>query len=187
MQRETPTLSLKRDLVLNFANRILGSKEQRIQAAFDRGKMPSTYTPKEWQLTQDDKTERRKIPNAVKRTSSFPYRHYSHLVSKVKQTVRKTMRHWMKHQSRRIHILLNVIKGRAKEQKVLWCRVGKASSIQELFYLSLRFVLNIPITFLLVLAYFIQDINRSIYYGRVFSAIRIYIKKLGLFKYTRVI
>ena len=187
LQRETPTLSLKRDLVVNFANRILGSKEQRAQAAFYRDKMPSTYSPKEWQLTQDDKTERREMPNIVKRKNAFSFESYSHLESKTKRKVRKATRYWMKRQSRRRHMLLNVIKGRAKEQKVLWRRIGRASSIKGLLYLGLRFVLNIPITFLLVLVYFIQDINRSVYYGRVFSAIRIYIKKLGLFKYTRVV
>ena len=187
LQRETPTLSLKRDLIVNFANRILGSKEQRAQAAFYRDQMPSTYSPKEWKLTQDDKTERRERPNIVKRKSALSFKNYSHLESETKRKARKATRHWMKRQSRRTHMLLNVIKGRAKEQKVLWRRIERTRSIKGLFYLSLRFVLNIPITFLLVLVYFIQDINRSIYYGRGFSAIRIYIKKLGLFKYTRVV
>ena len=187
LQRETPTLSLKRDLIVNFANRVLGTKEQRAKSAFDKGKSPSTYSPKEWQLTQDDKTGSRELPGIVKTKSGSSLNHRSRIRLQAKQKVRKAMRHWMKRQSRRMHMLLNVIKGRMKEQKVLWRRIRRTRSIRRLFYLGLRFMLNIPITFLLVLVYFIQDINRSIYYGRIFSAIRIYIKKLGLFKYTRVV
>ena len=236
LQRETPTLSLRRHLTVGLANIVLGTREQRAKAVFDGNKNPLTYSPREWQLKHDDPVEVNPQPNIVeengnslihsprerqlkhddtveinlqpnvvkKKRLSFKKRclrlnsvlkkgirktikRCSRLVLKLKKRIRKTMKRWKKQYLHHVHMILKIVERRLEVQKMIWHKIKEIRSVKGLFSIGLRFVFNIPAIFIMPLLYLIQDINRNIYYGRVLSVIRIYIKKIGLFKYTRII
>lgn len=194
LQRETPTLSLRRHLTVGLANIVLGTREQRAAAVFDDGKAPSTYSPVKWQTTSNNNNAAHTKPNIAQRKSYNPFNRYPHLESRIKHKLRTLVRHLkhilcklMNRQLHRIQISKQIIKTRVAKQRTLWHEIRRASSPKEYFYLILRFILNMPIAFLSAFVYFMQDVNRSIYYGRTLSTVRVYVKKIGLFKYTRVI
>ncbi|MXX98551.1 MAG: glycosyltransferase family 25 protein, partial [Gammaproteobacteria bacterium] len=187
LQRETPTLSLRRYLTVGLANIVLGTRDQRAKAVFDGDKNPFTYSPQGWRLKQDGATEVDPNPDVVKKKSHGSLRHRSRLRSRLKKGIRKIKKGLNKRYSRRARMILKVIERRLTMQKTLWHRMKRIRSVRGLFPIGLRFVFNIPAIFITPAIYLLQDINRTIYYGRVLSVIRIYIKKIGLFKYTRII
>ena len=177
LQKEIPALSFRRYLTVGLANIILGSRSQRAQAAFDYNIDPSTYKPTTWQLKSDSTTH----SDPQSSSNEIKSREYS---STAKQKISKVARR--KHGSL-VHAVLKIIKMRLAIEKKLWHRLMKAVSIKGSIQLSLRLILNILVMLLAVLAFPIQATSRNIYYSKVFTTIRTYIKKLGLFKYTRVI
>ena len=58
LQRETPSLSLTRNLTVGLANYVLGTREQRAAAAYDRDEKPSTYRPIGWKLAQSSRADK---------------------------------------------------------------------------------------------------------------------------------
>ncbi|MBC6414049.1 MAG: glycosyltransferase family 25 protein [Chromatiales bacterium] len=165
LQKEIPTLSLRRYITVGLAKFVLGSRKQRAQAAYDRDKEPSTHMLKNWQQKSASSNRKDRRPK-----------------SKIKQEARKRRKH-----ESLTNMVIQIIKMRYHIQKSLWCRMRRITSIQGALYISLRLILNIPVTVLSILAFLIQATARNIYYGKMFTTIRIYIKKLGLFKYTRVV
>ena len=184
LQKETPTLSLKRHLTVGLANIVLGTREQRARATFDGNKMPSTYSPVEWRMKSAAATNSYPKPNI---TTSGGRGFSGFHTREIKRKMLKPMKRWVKNQSHRMRVVLNIIRRRLEIQGMLWHELRESCSVKEFFYINLKFVLNIPIMFFSILVYLIQAVNRTVYYGIVFSTIRIYIKKMGFYKYTRVI
>ena len=164
LQKEIPTLSLRRYLTVGLANAVLGSREQRAAAAYDSDKDPSTYMPAEWQQKSNSTTS-------------------GNLQPRIKRQAPKKLQ---KHKSF-ISMILNIIKMRYHMQKSLWQRMRRVVSVKGFIYIILRFILNIAALFLSILAFVMQATTRNIYYSKILATIRIYTKKLGLFKYIRAI
>ncbi len=215
LQRETPSLSLMRNLTVGLANCILGTREQRAAAAYDCDKKPSTYRPigwkltqssrvnktfshnrkasthrpAEWQLKQDSQAKKSLVSDAEdSKTSNLPAVD-GNLEPKLK--THALIQNTKKHRTRYIDMLSKKMKSRMKrrwnKQKTLWYKMKESRSTKTSLTLALRLVSNMFIMFFSGLYHLIQNINRTIYYGKKFSTIRIYIKKIGLFRYTRVI
>ena len=213
LQRETPSLSLMRNLTVGLANCILGTREQRAAAAYDRDEKPSTYRPigwrltqsskvsksvnrkrkasthrpADWQLKQNSQTKKSLVPDAEDSTTSNSPRVDENLRPKLKQKTHALIKNTKKHRTRYIDMLSKQIKRRWNKQKTLWNKMKTSRSAKTSLTFALRLVSNTFIIFFSGLYHLIQNINRTIYYGKKFSIIRIYIKKIGLFRYTRVI
>ena len=217
LQRETPSLSLTRNLTVGLANCILGTREQRAAAAYDRNIKPSTYRPLGWKLTQgsrvDDASNRKRkasthrpaewqlthgnqakeplVPNTKGNEISNSSKVDENLEPKLKQKTHALTKNMKTHRTRRIDTLLRKMKSQMKwrwnKQKELWHKMKKSRSMKTSLVLALRLVSNILIMFFSGLYHLIQNINRNMYYSKKSITIRIYIKKIGLFRYTRVI
>ncbi len=213
LQRETPSLSLMRNLTVGLANFVLGTREQRAAAAYDRDKKPSTYRPigwklaqisrvnkfanrnkrasthrpPEWQLTQDSQAEKSLAPDTENNKISNSSRVNTNLGLKLKLKTHALIQNMKTHRTHHVAMLSKKIKWRWNKQKKLWHKIKESRSIKTFLKLALRLVSNMLIIFGGGAYHLIQDINRTIYYGKKFSTIRIYIKKIGLFRYTRVI
>ncbi len=213
LQRETPSLSLMRNLTVGLANCILGTREQRAAAAYDLDEKPSTYRPigwrltqssrvnktlsgnrkasthrpTKWRLTQDSQAKKSLVTDGVDSKTSNSSTVDRNLEPKLKQKTHALIQNMKTHQARHIGMLSKKMRRRWSKQKTLWRKMKKSDSTKTFLTLALRLVSNILIIFFGGLYHLIQNINRTIYYGKKFTTIRIYIKKIGLFRYTRVV
>ena len=187
LQRNSSIPSLPRRLTVGLANIVLGSKEQRAAAAYDRNQKPSTYRPAEWQLAKNSITKQPLTSDTMNGNDCTPSQNSIHLGSKLGQKIHELIKYLRAHQARRLSMLSLIIKARWRMQRTLWYRISNTRSIKVFFNLISRSVLNLFMMFCIASFYLIQDINRTLYYGKQFSTFRIYIKKTGLFKYTRAI
>ncbi len=187
LQRETPTLSLMRRLTVGAADIILGTREQRAAAVFDNDKNPTTHRPIKWRFRKSSNTRKSLNLDDEDNKTAIASENRKHSRSNINYTTRKIMQSWKANQLRRKNKLSAMIKGQWKIQKNLWYRIKKARSIKHSLKLTWRLIFKVFTMFFSVSIYLVQDINRTLYYGKGLSFIRMSIKKLGLSKYTRVI
>ena len=187
LQRETPTLSLMRRLTVGAADIILGTREQRAAAAFDNEKTPTTHRPIKWRLRRTSNTRKSSNLDDDHNESDITSEDRTHSESSIKHKTNEIVRYWKANQVRRKNKLSSMIKGQRRVQKKLWHRIKTARSIKHSLKLSWRLILKVMVMLFSASTYLIQDINRTLYYGKGLSFIRMSIKKLGLSKYTRVI
>ena len=187
LPRNSSTPSLLRRLIVGLASVVLGSKEQRAAAAYDRGKKPSTYRPAEWQLTKHSKVKQGLTPSTIDNGDCNSSQNCAHSESNPEREIHGLVDDLQTNRARRTNMLSLIIKTRWRMQKTLWSKIRKTRSAKFLFNLISKFMFNLPVMFCSASFYLVQDINRTLYYGKKFSTIRIYIKKTGLFRYTQAI
>ena len=187
LQRETPTLSLMRRLTVGVADIILGTREQRAAAAFDNDKNPTTHRPIKWRFKRSSNIRKSSnLDDRDNKTNTLPERR-TDSQSNINHKTLEIVRYWKANQVRRKNKLSAMIKRQRKTQKKLWHRIKKSHSIKHSLELTGRLIFRVLAMFFSVSIYLIQDINRTLYYGKGLSFIRISIKKLGLSRYTRAI